>query len=80
MRTAIDCKHRAEECRKLAKLGGGPEDWAHFLEMAQTWELLAKQRQQENRLAETVALAEIIANSRGLKFESGPVPRHKKAA
>jgi hypothetical protein len=48
--------------------------------MAQTWELLAKQRQQENQLAETVTLAEAIANGRGLKFESGKVPSHKKVA
>jgi hypothetical protein len=44
MHTAADCKHRSEECRRLAQLYGRPEDWGHFLEMAQTWELLADQR------------------------------------
>jgi hypothetical protein len=44
MRAATDCKHRAEECRRLAKLA---------TKMSQTWELLAKQHQQEKQLAET---------------------------
>jgi len=73
--TASDCKHRAEECRKLAKLAPRAEDWGHFVEMAETWEMLAKQREemlakqreQENQLAQMVALAESIANDRGLK-------------
>jgi hypothetical protein len=53
------------------------KDWGHFQEMAQTWELLAKLRQSENnRLAETLALAESIASGRGLNFESS----HKKVA
>jgi hypothetical protein len=53
----------------------------HFVEMAETWELLAKQREemlakreQENQLAQTVALAESIANDRG------PTTYPKKAA
>jgi hypothetical protein len=37
----INYKQRAEECRKLAKLSPKPEDWGHFLEMAETWEKLA---------------------------------------
>jgi hypothetical protein len=39
--------------------------------MAQTWEALAKQRQQEKQWTETLALAHAIANGRE--------PRHKKA-
>ena len=82
MLTAADCTHRAEECRKLAKLAPRAEDWGHFVEMAETWELLAKQREemlakqreQENQLAQTVALAESIANDRG------PTTYPKKAA
>jgi hypothetical protein len=71
MRTATECLSRAEECRRLATLGPRAEDWGHFEEMAQTWELLAKLRQSENnRLAETLALAESIASGRGLNFES----------
>src|SRR5689334_8431081 len=62
--TAADCVNRAEECRRLAKLALRAEDWGHFLEMAQTWELLAKQHESDNQLAETLALADAIANGR----------------
>jgi hypothetical protein len=72
MLTAADCKHRAEECRRLAKLAARPEDWGHFQEMAQTWELLAKQRQSDKQLADTWALADALANGRE--------PIQKKAA
>lgn len=65
MRTATDCTDRAEECRKLAKQAPRAEDWGHFLEMAQTWELLAEQRQSDTqRLADTMALAEAIARQK----------------
>ena len=64
MRIVSEYRQRAEECRKLAELAAKPEDWAHFLEMAQTWELLDKQRKSDIRLVETVALAEAIANGR----------------
>jgi hypothetical protein len=63
MRTATDCTDRAEECRKLAKQAPRAEDWGHFLEMAQTWEMLATQRPSD-RLTETWTLAEAIANAR----------------
>ena len=68
MRTATDCTHRAEECRRLAKLAAQPEDWQHFLEMATTWDMLAKQRPSD-KLAETWALADAIANSRNLGLQ-----------
>jgi hypothetical protein len=63
MRTSTDCTSCAEECRRLAKLAARPEDWQHFVEMAATWDLLAKQRPRD-MLAETWALAEAIANGR----------------
>ena len=63
MRASTDCTSRAHECRRLAKLTVKPEDWQHFLEMAATWDMLAKQRPSD-KLAETWALAEAIANSR----------------
>ena len=63
MRTSIDCISRAEECRRLVKLAAKPEDWQHFIEMAATWDILAKQRTSD-KLAETWALAEAIANGR----------------
>jgi hypothetical protein len=64
MGTVIDCTSRVEECRRLAKLAVKGEDFAHFSEMAETWEWLAKQRNQNEKLAETLALAEAIANGR----------------
>jgi hypothetical protein len=45
MRAVADYKKRAEECRQLAKLTAKPEDWQHFPEMAETWEMLAKHRE-----------------------------------
>ena len=52
MRTSTDCTHRAEECRRLAKLAAQPEDWQHFLEMATTWDMLAKQRKAREQVPE----------------------------
>jgi hypothetical protein len=63
MRTSTDCINRAEECRRQAKSAAKPEDRQHFLEMATTWDVLAKQRPSD-KLAETWALAEAIANGR----------------
>ena len=67
MRTSTDCTSRADECCRLAKLAAKPEDWQHFIEMAATWDLLAKQR--SDKLAETWALAEAIANGRHLGLQ-----------
>ena len=61
MHTSTDCTSRADECRRLAKLAAKPEDGQHFIEMAATWDMLAKQRPTD-QLAETWALAEAIAN------------------
>jgi hypothetical protein len=63
MRTSTDCTDRAEECHRLAKMAAKPEDGQHFIEMAATWDMLAKQRPSD-KLAETLALAEAIANGR----------------
>jgi hypothetical protein len=52
MRTSTDCTSRAEECRKLAKLAGKAEDCLHFLEMAATWNMLAKQRKADKQVAD----------------------------
>jgi hypothetical protein len=45
VRAIADYRNRAEECRRLAKLARKPEDGGHFMEMAQTWEMLAQQCQ-----------------------------------
>jgi predicted nucleic acid-binding protein len=65
--TMVDYRERAEECRRLAKLAPRAEDWGHFLEMAQTWELLAKKRKSDNQIADAFALAKAIANGREQK-------------
>jgi hypothetical protein len=49
--------------RLLAKLVAKPEDGQHFVEMAATWDMLAKHRPID-KLAETWALAEAIAKGR----------------
>jgi hypothetical protein len=71
MRTSTDCTRRADDCRRLARLAAKPEDKQHFVEMAATWDMLAKQRPSDE-LAETLALAEAIANSRNLGLQSDP--------
>jgi hypothetical protein len=62
MRTASDCTRRAEECRRLAELAAKPEDFGHFLEMAEAWELLAKQRRAEETLADSRSSEEQLAD------------------
>jgi hypothetical protein len=52
MRVSTDCTGRAEECRRLAKLAAKAEDCLHFLEMASTWDMLAKQRKVDEQLAD----------------------------
>ena len=47
MGTAVDYAERAEECRRLAKIAPRAEDWGHFIEMAETWEMLLKQQQEK---------------------------------
>jgi hypothetical protein len=56
-----DYKQRAEECRRLAKLTPRAEDWKHFLEMAETWELLLRQQQDRSRW-QTIALGDRFRN------------------
>jgi hypothetical protein len=57
MGTAVDYAQRAAECRRLAAHYAKPEHWGHFLEMAETWEMLLKHQQERSRL-QTIALAE----------------------
>ena len=61
VRTATDCIHRADECRRLAKLAVKPEDFGHLLEMAETWELLAKQRRADEQVADEHVAEEQVA-------------------
>jgi hypothetical protein len=75
MRTAIECSSHAEECRRLAKDSPRAEDWGHFLEMAETWELLSKHRQDRAR-RQTIALADRFRN---VLFLSDPAPMKKPA-
>ncbi len=71
MRTATDCTYRAEECRRLAKLAGKPEDFGHFLEMAETWEWLAKQRQvTEHAADDEQAAAEHVVDEQAARRTS----------
>jgi hypothetical protein len=61
MRTAVDYAARAEECRRLSKICKRPEDWAAFLEMADTWEMLLRHQQETSR-SKTIALADRFRN------------------
>jgi hypothetical protein len=61
MRTSTDCTSRADECRRLAKLTAEPEDWQHFIEMAATWDMLAKQRKAAKQVADEQVADEQVA-------------------
>jgi hypothetical protein len=61
MRGAVDYAERAEECRRLAKLCKRPEEWGHFLEMVETWEMLLRHQQERSRW-KTIALADRFRN------------------
>jgi hypothetical protein len=61
MRTAVDYAQRAAECRRLASECTKPEDWGHFLEMAETWDMLHRHQQERSRL-QTIALADRFRN------------------
>ena len=61
MRTVAECKERAEECRRLAHLGVNRRDWGHLEEMARTWDLLAKHKQEKLRW-KTAAIADRCRN------------------
>jgi len=60
MGTAVDYAQRAAECRRLATQYTKPEHWEHFLEMAETWEMLL--RHQQERSQQTIALADRFRN------------------
>jgi hypothetical protein len=68
MGAAVDYAERAAEWRRLAKVYTRSEDWAHFIEMAETWEMLLKQQQeelkqqQEESRLKTIALADRFRN------------------
>jgi len=49
-------RKRAEECYERAARGGRLEDWAHFSEMAQTWEKLADLHELTKKLEASGAL------------------------
>ena len=49
-------QQRAGECRRLAKLSPKPEDWGHFLEMAETWDKLAALQEYSDQLRASGAL------------------------
>ena len=71
MRTAVDYAQRAAECRRLATQYTKPEDWGHFLEMAETWEMLLN-HQHERSCLQTIVLADRFRN---VLFLSDVVPK-----
>jgi hypothetical protein len=52
----VDYRKRAEECYERAARGGRFDDWAHFEEMAQTWEKLADLHELTKKLEASGAL------------------------
>jgi hypothetical protein len=66
----VDFKNRAEDCRRLAKLIGGSDHWAAFLEMAETWEKLADLHELGRRLRSSGVLLQAPAYPSS-KIDSG---------
>jgi len=58
MRDVADYRKNAEKCRELAKQMAKPEDLWAFLEMAQTWEMLADLHALSQRLKSSGVLLE----------------------
>lgn len=73
MATAVDYAERAATCRRLATQYTKPEDWGHFLEMAETWEMLLSHQQERSR-SQTIALADRF---RKVLFLSDIVPKRE---
>jgi len=57
MGAAIDHAQRATECRRLVTQYTRPEHWGHFLEMAETWEMLLRHQQERSR-SQAIALGD----------------------
>ena len=55
MRHPADHGERAEECRRLAKLCRRPEEWRHFLEMAETWEMVLRHQNERSRRKQSLS-------------------------
>jgi len=75
MRTVADCVKRAEECRLLATQCSKSEHWGHFLEMAETWEMLLRHQQERSRW-QTITLADRFRN---ILFLSDIAPKRSEA-
>jgi hypothetical protein len=64
MKKALDYRRHATECRQLAANAALPEHREQLLEMANTWEMLAEQREHEiDRQARLQALDDANGSS-----------------
>lgn len=79
MRAATDCIHHAKECRRLAKLAVKPEDFKHFVEMAETWELLAKQRKADEQITDEQITDEEVGDEQIAKIAAEQVAEQQVA-
>jgi hypothetical protein len=54
MRKIHDYRKHAEECRELARKAGPGEHRDQLMNMAQTWEALAVERERENKIHDAI--------------------------
>src|SRR5262249_6172404 len=66
---SVDYAERAAECRRLATQYARPGDWAHFVEMAESWELLLRQQQQKLKQQEELRREQELKQQEELKRE-----------
>ena len=71
MRKISEYYKHAEECRQLAKTSVAPEHAAMLENMAQTWETLAKEREQRLTRQERIATLENGDAGKGATDEPG---------
>jgi hypothetical protein len=65
MKKASDYRRHAEECRTLASSAALPEHRDQLLEMANTWDMLAQQREAELARQERIAALATNGNAGG---------------
>ena len=67
MKKASDYRRHAEECRALAESAALPEHRDQLLQMAGTWDMLAKQREAELARQRRIAALATDGNGNGQK-------------
>jgi hypothetical protein len=60
MRKIDDYRQHAEQCREMARRARGPEERDMLLNMAETWESLARDREQQLQRKERLKKLDVV--------------------